>query len=412
MLLITSISGYYGQTYQFSKYSVDQGLPQQYVYSLNQDNNGFIWVGTGDGVAKFDGIEFVNYSEIDGLSENFVTCSTQDSNGVIWMGHNKGSISKIVNGEITSVLSDSLVNSKITSLFIDGNNNLWATAQSGYLIRVNSNGEVAKFDLYFDKKNINCIAGIIDSKILVGTSEGLYAWKLDKNNNPVEELVINGLKDINVLTVTPSKSIQHNFWVGTGESGLFQLDYVGNSKFRVRHFNDNELLMESSVKWIEEDRYKNLWVSTYQGLFKIIYNKSKDDLSQAVLYNEQNGLTDYINKTLIDREGNTWIGTYGEGLAMMKDEIFVFYSHGSNEVPNDTRSFYFKDDVSWFGMSTGLLKIAPNDEVKWKFYNSQNGFKDVAVTSILGKGEELFLSTDGEGLIRFNTQKETFKKEA
>ncbi len=385
-------------------------MPQQYVYSLNQDNNGFIWIGTGDGVAKFDGIEFVNYSEIDGLAENFVTCSSQDSNGVIWLGHNKGSISKIVKGKITKVLPDSLVNSKITDLFIDDKSNLWAATQNGFLIRVNSNGEVTKHDLYFDKKTINCISGIIDSKIIVGTSEGLFAWIIE-NNNPVEEITIKGLKDINILTVSPSRSIRNNFWVGTDESGLHQLDYVGNSKFRVRQFDDDESLMESSVKYVEEDQYKNLWVSTYQGLFKIIYNKSKDDLSQTIKYTEQNGLSDYITKTLVDREGNTWIGTYGEGLAMMKDEIFVFYSHLTDEVPNDTRSFYFKDDVSWFGLSSGLLKISPNEEVKWKYYNSQNGFKDVAVTSILGKGEELFLSTDGEGLIRFNTKKETFKKE-
>lgn len=409
--LLFNTGTFYSQSYQFSKYSVDQGLPQQYVYSLNQDDNGFIWIGTGDGLAKFDGIDFTNYTNVDGLAENFVTCSTQDSNGVIWTGHNKGSISKISNGKIESVLSDSLLNSKITSLFIDFEGSLWASSQNGYVIRINPKGKVSKHNLYFDKKTINCISGIIDSRILIATSEGLYAWELDEKGNPIKEEEIKGFANTIVQTLHHSKSINNNFWVGTGESGFYQLDYIGNGKFRSRHFDDNKLLSKASVKYIEEDRYKNLWVSTYQGLFKIVYDKSSDGLSQTVHYNEKNGLSDYINLTLTDSEGNTWIGSYGNGLAMMKDEIFVFYSHVSDEVPNDTRSFYFRDGISWFGLSSGLLKIDPNAEEKWKYYNASNGFKDVAVTSILGKGDELFLSTDGEGLIRFNTKTESFKKE-
>ena len=106
----------YSQSYQFSKYNVEQGLPQQYIYTLNQDNNGFIWVGTGDGISKFDGISFQNYSTEDGLAENFISCSAQRSKNVIWLGHNKGGISRIIDGNIETIISDSLVGSKITDI--------------------------------------------------------------------------------------------------------------------------------------------------------------------------------------------------------------------------------------------------------------------------------------------------------
>ena len=399
----------FSQSYQFSKYNLEEGLPQQYVYSLNQDKNGFIWIGTGDGIAKFDGIEFTNYSKKDGLPENFITCSTQDTNGVIWLGHNKGSISSIVDGKIESVISDSIANSKVTDIFITQSGDLWASTQNGYLISINSNGVIAKFDLYFDKKKINCISGIIDSQILVGTSDGLYSWNLDTKNKPINEKIIQIFKDKSVLTINQSKSDFNNFWIGTDDSGFYQLNYQGNTEFRSRKFNDNSEIIESSVQNIEEDQYKNLWVSTYKGLFKIIYDETKNGLSQTVHYTEENGLSNYVNKTLIDREGNTWIGTYGDGLAMMKDEIFVFYHHPES-VPNDTRSFLFKDSTSWFGLSSGLLKFSKKKKT-FKHYNASNGFKNVSVTNILQKGEDLYLSTDGEGLYKFNITKETFKKE-
>jgi len=92
VFLTININAVRSQTYQFSKYSVEQGLPQQYIYSINQDQNGFIWIGTGDGISKFDGIDFQNFTIKNGLAENFVTCSAQRQKNSIWLGHNRGGL--------------------------------------------------------------------------------------------------------------------------------------------------------------------------------------------------------------------------------------------------------------------------------------------------------------------------------
>lgn len=399
------------QSYQFSKYSVEQGLPQQYIYSLNQDQNGFIWIGTGDGISKFDGNDFQNFTTQNGLAENFVTCSAQRQKNIIWLGHNKGGISRIKDGKIEAVVFDTIIGSKITGIIVDQDNYAWATSQNGFLIRVSPKLEVKKFNLYFNKKNITSIAGKIDANLLIGTDEGLFLWSLDSKLEPSSPLEINTYHSQKINCITASNYLKNNFWIGTAESGLYQLKFTAELKNKSSRENNAFGIGNMQINNIEEDNNNNLLVSTHLGLYKLTYNNKEKGYSETAHYNEENGISNYINITKVDREGNTWIGTYGEGLAMLKDEIFVFYQHEANEVPNDIKSFFFNDSTKWFGTSSGLLKITPHEKIKWKYYNSKNGFKDVAVTSILQNRDELFLGTDGEGLFRFNSKIEKFTKE-
>lgn len=398
----------HGQSYQFSKYGIENGLPQQYVYSINQDNNGFIWVGTGEGISKFDGIEFETYTAEDGLSENFITCSSQRQKNIIWLGHNKGGVSRIKNGKIENILSDTLLDSKITSISVDQDNYVWAISQNGSLLRINPKLEVKKFTLFDEDKKMNCIYAKIETNLLIGTDEGLYLFNLNNKLEPSESQEIKSFHLKNIQSVTKSKSSDNTFWIGTSESGLYQFEF-NNKNHRSRHFND-EKLNNTSIQNIEEDDNQNLWISTFSGLFKIVHDKTKG-LNHILEYNANNGLSDFIKSSFVDREGNVWISCYGEGLAMLKDEIFVFYKHETPNVPNDTRSFLFQDSTKWFGLSEGLLKVSPCEENKWKYYSTEDGFTNSTVTSMISFGDELFIGTDGKGLYRFNIKTEKFSKE-
>ena len=198
------------QSYQFLKYSVEQGLPQQYIYSLNQDQNGFIWIGTGDGISKFDGITFQNYTTKDGLAENFVSCSAQRNKNIIWLGHNKGGISRIKDGFIETVVPDTLTNSKITGIIVAQDNYVWATSQNGYLLKISPKLEVKKFDLYFNKKNITSIAGKMDANLLIGTDNGLYLWSLDRKLEPAEEIEVLKFHSKKINFITLSQYLKNN----------------------------------------------------------------------------------------------------------------------------------------------------------------------------------------------------------
>ena len=90
-MLITSLST--AQSYYFDNYSVNNGLAQSTAYSIIQDNKGFIWIGNGSGVSRFDGTDFFNYTSADGISVNGVRAILQDSSGNIWLGHTAGGVS-------------------------------------------------------------------------------------------------------------------------------------------------------------------------------------------------------------------------------------------------------------------------------------------------------------------------------
>jgi ligand-binding sensor domain-containing protein/serine phosphatase RsbU (regulator of sigma subunit) len=401
----------FAQSYQFSKYNVEDGLPQQYVYTLNQDNNGFVWIGTGDGISKFDGKEFQNFTTEDGLAENFISCSAQRQKNVIWLGHNKGGISRINNGKITTIVSDSLVGSKITDIIVDQDNYIWATSQNGYLLRISPRLAVKKFDLFANQKNIQSIEGKIEGNLLVGTDEGLFLWSLNNKLEPASYVEINSLKFKNIQCITKSKFLKNNFWIGTSESGLYQLKFTEDLKFKVRNSNGDFGIRSSFIQDIVEDDNKNLLVSTYSGLFKLIYDKKIQGFDKTVLYNNTNGIGDFIKTTLVDREGNTWIGMYGDGLAMLKDEIFTFYTHSEDKtIPNDTRAFLYINNVKWFGLSEGLLSV--NDLGEKTYYNASSGFKNLPVTSLLARGDnEIFIGTDGDGLYKLDLKTKKFSKE-
>ena len=396
------------QSYQFAKYSVEQGLPQQYIYSLNQDNNGFIWIGTGDGISKFDGVEFKNFTIEDGLSENFVTCSAQKQANTIWLGHNKGGISKIVDGKIQSIVPDSLLESKITAIIIDVDNYVWATSQDGFLIKISPKLKIEKFDIFSNQKNIYSIAGRIENKLLIGTDDGLYSWTLNEKMEPSTFEKIESFKQNKIACISKSKYLPDNYWVGTAETGLYQLKFI-DGKFKSRHYDDINI-NSSNIQSINEDGNANLWISSYQGLHKLIYDKEIKGITSSIQFGEHNGIGNFVKTSLVDLEGNTWIGMYGEGLAMLKDEIFTFYSNSDDEsIPSDTRCFLHTDSVKWYGLSSGLLKVNSNGQKK--YFNANNGFKNVAVTSILDAGKSLFIGTDGEGLFVFDIKSEKFKKE-
>jgi ligand-binding sensor domain-containing protein len=94
LLFIIPFTGARGQKYFFDNYGVKQGLSTQKVYTLLQDSKDYIWLGTVNGVSRFDGKKFENFSSRNGLSPNGVKCITEDSLGYIWFGHLDGGISR------------------------------------------------------------------------------------------------------------------------------------------------------------------------------------------------------------------------------------------------------------------------------------------------------------------------------
>jgi ligand-binding sensor domain-containing protein len=119
------------QKYFFDNYGVKQGLSEQKVYTLLQDKNDFIWLGTANGVSRFDGKKFENFTSRNGLASGGVKCIHQDSKGDIWFGHLNGGVSRY-NGQIFEKAAfDSITfTNDVTSITEMGDSILWFTSIS------------------------------------------------------------------------------------------------------------------------------------------------------------------------------------------------------------------------------------------------------------------------------------------
>ncbi|GAG83343.1 unnamed protein product, partial [marine sediment metagenome] len=92
------------QTFRFNTYGIEEGICDRFVYTINQDQKGFLWIGTGAGLCRFDGFQFYPGELDDTLRESFVQTSFKDRHGNLWFGHNDGTIS-VYNGKSLKVFN-------------------------------------------------------------------------------------------------------------------------------------------------------------------------------------------------------------------------------------------------------------------------------------------------------------------
>ena len=105
------------QKYFFDNYSIKQGLSEQKVYTLLQDSKDYIWLGTANGVSRFDGKKFENFTSRDSLATGGVKCIIEDSLGYIWFGHLNGGISRYNGQKFEQAAFDSLmITGDVTSI--------------------------------------------------------------------------------------------------------------------------------------------------------------------------------------------------------------------------------------------------------------------------------------------------------
>lgn len=146
-----------------------------------EDHKGYIWLATANGLAKFDGYQFVNYTTEDGLIDNFPRCLAVDQQGKIWAGNNSGGLSIINDFGIKTIdESDGLVPGAIDLIFVDNQNRVWACGFNGGISVIQNDTLVINpFESLVQTEIV--ISYLIDKKgnIWLGTRSGVIVF--DRN---------------------------------------------------------------------------------------------------------------------------------------------------------------------------------------------------------------------------------------
>ena len=170
-LLLSRLS--YGQTYSFINYGAEKEIPNSFVYTLIQSNDGFLWVGTASGLSRFDGYKFYPVQYPDSVIGRYPTKCLKDKSGTLWFGCSDGTVFYARNNKLISV---PITNTKSISELLEGPDGLiYIISQGKYVFSINplKPEEVHQFSLTVEPA-LYSAAFTNSGKLLIGTQEGLF----------------------------------------------------------------------------------------------------------------------------------------------------------------------------------------------------------------------------------------------
>jgi Two component regulator propeller./Stage II sporulation protein E (SpoIIE)./Y_Y_Y domain. len=388
------------QSYNFRNFNSEDGLAQSYVYSIIQDMHGYLWIGTGNGLSRYNGFSFDNFEKNDSLAD-IITCSICDSDG-LWFGHMNGRLSYYNGKKFQPVNIPQTDVSPVTHFAKSPDGRIWVSTYSDGILELDKGAGVVKRYLFKDQVFIISFDFLGDSELLVGTNTGLLDCRLKE---PGEIEIIRPVSEIPESKVMCIQKMRNNsgFFIATENDGLFQLTDEDNL-FKVSKIITDPDFDLTGIQDIYEDSQSNLWLcSRGNGLIKMIYSKS-GELTKISYFNKENGfITDNVKTIFEDREGNIWSGNYGEGLTLITPKTFSVYNF-DNLYGNDIFSICLDQQYRWIGTENGLIKMDPLTDKIVKFYGKGSGLpKDTVTTIYSTDGKELWIGTGKNGVFRMET---------
>ncbi len=375
------------QQYNFTRFSVEDGLAQSQVYSLLQDSRGYLWMGTrGGGVSCFNGLEFKNYTTKNGLPNGYVWSIKEDQKKNIWIGTGAGLVR--FNGISFEKISGKGLepNDEIRCLSFDQNNELWISTSVAILkfdgknfkgVRDEEQRVIQSASVIFHDKNGNT---------WVGTDNGLL--RFEKNGTITRFGKKEGLQNLLIRSLCEDNS--GNIWIGTYGGGVF----IHNGK-KIYRPEKNFELRNKIIHDLYTDSKGSIWVCT---LTDGIYKLNLSDSSMTWL-SEKDGLSNNHVKTIMeDSWGSYWIGTSGGGVCKYSGQQFSHYSR-ENGLPGDFIHSVFVDATGALWTGVADKGICVYDSARFRNWSAGSGFKDVKIKSICyGPDSSLWLGTEGNGV--------------
>jgi len=418
---------------KFKRFTLDQGLSMNNIHCITQDQKGFMWVGTFDGLNKFDGYKFTVYrnnaNKPGSISNNTIWALYKDRREVMYVGTDNGGMNVYDSENDTFTVykhnakdKTSIGSNKVCAVFEDTMKTLWVGTDGGGLHIFNR--DTKKFTRFtHDPQNINSICSDIiwsiaeDKKgnLWISTEDGISVLNNDRKNFTHYK---NNTSDPKSLVSNATRRIfvdsEGNVWICTA-AGLDLFNENTRSFTHYQQTSNATGLIGNYIPDICEDVNGDIWVATNFGIS--ILNKTTKKFTHQTYdpYNSNSLVDNGLNTIYRDRMGNIWVGSIA-GLAMKEvtDLQFTHYeknlgqpnSLGSKEVS----SFYEDSNNNlWIGVRDGFDLFERNTNNFKHFRTTHTGQLLGTVTSFHeDKNKDLWIGTYG-GVYLFNKKTSAFE---
>lgn len=374
----------------FDTYTQADGLPNNHVQYIFQDRYGWMWIGTSQGVSRYDGYEFTNFlssrNDSSSLKGSLIRIIFEDRKGNLYFGTENGALNRFnrdtetfekpfdahpyFSGEVS-----------VNDICQDDDGNLWVATQDNVLI-IEPSGNIKKLtDQNNDQSNngwtnyVRELSFDNTGRLWAGTNSGLYI--IDPITKEVESFDLpfaDGMTD----EIWEIFSDRDGFiWVGTYLNGLFLIDPLTLTTKKV----ELEPVVDRSetVRAVSMDSFGQFWIGTRGGLY--LYKKEmgvvgyyrSDECSNGSLVN--NSILDIYH----DKKGETWIGTRG-GLNLLGKSKQAFRNFSAqpsnNRYLNSSIVYAFWEDADgklWVGTEDGGVNIYNPETGTYKYLMADSG---------------------------------------
>jgi ligand-binding sensor domain-containing protein/signal transduction histidine kinase len=407
----------YGRQVWFS----ENGLPQNTVQAITQTHDGYIWIGSQEGLARFDGVKFEVFDKQNTpqITSNDVRVLFEDRENALWIGTSAGLIRRQNDQFAAFAASEGISDNNISDITQDRSGSVWIASSAGLTMYRDGNFKLVearpgfqrllatrdgsilvagpagieifqKGSIVFSEipeevrpANVTALAEDRDGGLWYGTPEGL--WEVrggQKTVHPINEELPNGR--INCLHVDPAGAV----WIGTS-SGLARL-----RNGQMETLTAVNGLSSNLVLAIFEDREGSVWVGTEAGGLNLLKNR------KFTTFTSKDGLaSDLVKAIYQDRQGSVWIGTNGGGLTLLKDGKTRTFTTRDG-LASDVVLSLAGDDAGniWVGTPDGLNLFKGGN---FKTFTVADGLSNDLVRSVyVDKRGDLWVGTRA-GLNRF-----------
>jgi signal transduction histidine kinase/ligand-binding sensor domain-containing protein len=454
-------------TLKFKAITVQDGLSQNWVRSIYQDDQGFIWFGTSGGLNRYDGYEFevynlgnVNVNAIArknanelwicndlgvylyDLRKNSITafhflkgqtvlCVLQEEDSTVWFGSNTG-LHKYtpLDDKLFTYLADSkpasgLISNYINTIFKDADENLWIGTNAGLNSYNQATDSFEKHLVYAKPKepsvhDIMAICQDRDKRLWLGTAkDGVYLLLKDEPEDHFQKISDGAVMSL----LVDSKNF---LWCGMASGGRilqidlnrFSTDKKPEMVYISKNRTDPHSLNNNSIFCLYEDKLKDIWIGTFGGGINYFSYRSKKFYPVKEGINDMPVLKNDLVNAILEEDKYLWIGTEG-GLERFdkltnKTKHFSYTSNDPNSLASNPVYSIFKDsrDKLWIGTWTGGLNCYNYTNETFRRFTPGDKPGSLSSENVFVIFEDsrsnLWIGTVSGGLNRYNYETQSF----